>query len=110
MPQRNRDKTVYGGQGDDAFVKLKKPSGDEIMEFQRISADETLNVQERESAARKYLAKYIVDWNWVDDNEAPLPKPCDDPDVFGKLLSDEFRFIYEAWTGRDAAEQSRKKK
>lgn len=43
--------------------------------------------------ADKQLSKFILDWNWVDDDGTPLPKPKDDYTVLGKLYTHEYSFI-----------------
>jgi hypothetical protein len=111
MPQRNREKIVYGGpQGDDAFVKLRMPTTEEINAFQRISAEQSGTLDELESAAREHIAKFILEWNYVDDDGAPLPQPHNNPDVFEQILGVEFQHIYAAWLGKDTATKAAKKK
>lgn len=39
------------------------------------------------------LRTHLVEWNWVDDNDQPLPKPQDEPSVIDDLTSDEAEFL-----------------
>lgn len=48
----------------------------------------------------KLMAAYVKDWNWVDDDGEPLPKPAGNEKAFGQLtvgeltwLSNNFRAI-----------------
>lgn len=43
--------------------------------------------------ADKQLSKFILEWNWVDDDGNPLPQPKDDYTVMGKLYTHEYSFI-----------------
>jgi hypothetical protein len=45
------------------------------------------------SFADKQLSKFILEWNWVDDDGNPLPQPKDDYKVMGKLYTHEYSFI-----------------
>lgn len=85
----------------EAQLKLAEAAGGEIAsdgqgvrvttEFLQINADFT----------RDLLRQCVVDWNWVDDNEEPLPKPSD-PAALGLLNVDEVQFIVRALQpGRD---------
>lgn len=45
------------------------------------------------SFADKQLSKFIIEWNWVDDDGNPLPQPKEDYKVMGKLYTHEYSFI-----------------
>ncbi|MBU0847016.1 hypothetical protein KKH23_07470 [Patescibacteria group bacterium] len=47
----------------------------------------------------------IIEWNWVDDNDDPLPLPKDDPEVFDRLTDQEFMFLSNALGSREAEER-----
>ncbi len=107
MPQRVRTKTVKGGpQGADAFVTIKKQTLDESRAFAaRINKAAEGKTDADEQDARATYAGIILDWNWVDEDGAALPKPHNNPDVLGNLLGDEFGFIVSVVNGTNEDEK-----
>lgn len=65
--------------------------------------DDFLVTTGREDKVNKLMAgllsTLIVQWNWVDDNNNPLPQPKDDPGVFAKLTTDEYLFVSSLLSG-----------
>lgn len=47
------------------------------------------------------LVDKIYEWNWVDDNDQPLPLPKDDPKVIDTLTTGEMQFIQAKLRGTD---------
>ena len=47
------------------------------------------------------LKVHVLDWNWLDDNGDPLPKPKEDETVFDELTTDEVTFIINKLMGVD---------
>jgi len=47
----------------------------------------------------KLLTKHIVDWNWVDDEGEPLPKPRETADVIDELTNGETEFLVNLLIG-----------
>lgn len=110
MPQRNREKQVpFPLQGDDAFIKVRMPTLKE-MEFLKTLQTDYAEVDQQEQAARRFLAEFMLDWNLVDDYGVELPKPNNNPDVFGALTNEEVKFIYKALAGQDEPSKAAKKK
>ena len=52
------------------------------------------------------LASHILDWNWIDDEDNPLPLPKDDPNVIDELTNDESEFLANLLMGQDEAEKN----
>lgn len=50
-------------------------------------------VKEAEKFFYKYYADYVMDWNWVLEDDTPMNKPHGNPDVFGTLTAQEFGYI-----------------
>jgi hypothetical protein len=101
MPQRTRIRTIKGGpQGEDASITIVIPTVGEM----RAQGNSTRNLDrasdEMENSARAYLSRHVRAWNWVDDEGKPMPKPHDNPDVFGDLTPDELEFIGNALAGK----------
>ena len=63
----------------------------------RIIADE-MPTREYYEAMIRVLARQIVDWNWTDDRERPMPRPGDDAIAFERALwdltSEERGYLY----------------
>ena len=54
-------------------------------------------------ASLALVAKHITDWNWVDDDEQPLPVPNEHPEVMDELTNEEAIFLTELLIGKDEA-------
>lgn len=103
MSKRQNVKTIPTPelQGDDSWVKLKMPTVEQfnhMLELQRESEAATLagdktKMADMEFAARAAMSLLVIGWNWVDDDDEPLPQPAGNPEVFGKLTMEEIRFI-----------------
>lgn len=88
-------------QGEGSWVKVKALTVDQYnrnQELQRrvreaVQTNDTATITEVEQETRKLFAECILDWDWVDDTDAPLPCPHNNPSVFGVLTMDEMLFI-----------------
>jgi len=49
------------------------------------------------------VAGHIIEWNWVDDDEEPLPVPAKNPEVMDELTNEEAVFLTELMIGSVAA-------
>jgi hypothetical protein len=77
-------------QGEGSYVVIRKPKVREIRELrqQRDSADvDTFEV------SIELISDHLVDWNWVDDDDNPLPLPSQDPSVIDELNDEETEFL-----------------
>jgi hypothetical protein len=125
MPKRNRDKLIEGSQlqGMDSFVRVKIVSVEEALSMQLpplvipegADDDERARLEAEyntasELNAREKLCQYVLDWNWVDDNDQPLEKPFNNPEVFRKLTGQEIRFLVMAVSGSDDLRAQKKRR
>ena len=119
MPKRQTVKTVETDeiQGEGSFVKVTGVKVKEIKAMRRRSR-ETAVKQKKAEAARgagevveevedfddfgeglQIIVDHVLDWNWVDDEGSPLPKPEANPKVFDELSTDEMTYLAELLTG-----------
>ena len=109
MPSRQRTRQITGGpQGDDAFIlvryltvgdsKALYAEGDALRKRAEASDDPEL-VKALNEKANEMLAEFVMDWNWVDDDDKPLPKPKGKPAVFDLLLTNEIQWLTQAAIG-----------
>ncbi len=139
MPQRNRNRRVYGGpQGADAWVEIKfitveelealqdafaeiedaeeleaetaaLESTEENAEIDELSLEEGI-AQKQVSKANTLLSEYILEWNWVDVHGSELAQPLNNPDVFKKLIPPETQYLMETIaTGGEDAQKKGKR-
>ena len=91
-------------QGEGSWIKLKAIkyglSKRVAVELEGVSDAEKLEVNAR------LIAEHLLGWNWVDDNDEPLPVPSENPDVLDDLTSQELEFIGEAMQGTVARKKS----
>ena len=79
-------------QGEGSFAILRHVTMREQREIQRM-------VKEEISAfdlGGFLLKQNVLDWNWVDDDDEPLPNPQDDPDVIELLTDAEIEILGNA--------------
>lgn len=118
MPVRQRpEKKVFGGpQGEDAFVVVKRLTVEEsnafTEQFQSLEASATDGETRanNEMIARKAIADLVLDWNLVDNDDKPLPKPYQNADVFGQLYNEELTWITKALVNQTDEQQAAAKK
>lgn len=97
MPKRVSVTTVKSEvvQGEDSWVKITRPQVKDIVDIQKRYAgkedDATANIE----AGKELIRQQVIDWNWVDDNDAPLPNPRQDPDIVERLTDLEMRFLFD---------------
>lgn len=87
-------------QGSGSFVVFKKIRVKDMREIQESYA----NIEEDDSEASMKLTTdllkdYLIEWNWCDENQEPLPLPAEDPDVIENLTDEELLFLSENITG-----------
>jgi hypothetical protein len=84
-------------QGEGSYVKVRAVTRGESKELARVVG--TLSTEESIAREDKFLAEHIYEWNWVDDDGAPLPLPSESQDVLDRLTIQESSFLAEAITG-----------
>ena len=78
-------------QGKGSWVKIQTPTYEDI--------DEVIaNVDDDSAKTKMELSKALIDkltleWNWVDDDDIPLPQPQEDSDVIKRLPIQETLFL-----------------
>lgn len=101
MPARQNVKTIPtpAVQGDDSWIKIKAMTVEQFNRNQAIlrqAQQPDANAETLDSLATELFAEVVMDWNWVDDDGKPLPKPNGNPKVFGTLTMAELLTIGEA--------------
>src|SRR4029077_20749203 len=102
LPQRTgRTVKVEGGpQGEDGFVVVKRMTVEESTAFGKLFTKvQDKDSDEQEMTVRQAVADVVLEWNWVDDNGDPLPKPHGNVEVVGKLLNVELEWLFQAIAG-----------
>lgn len=78
-------------QGEGAWVLLRAPTLEDIRGGILPTSD---NTEAQMDFGIKIIGRLVQDWNWVDDNGDPLPKPS--PEVVAGLPYAEIQFLMEA--------------
>lgn len=110
---RNRVKTVEGylpTQGEGSKIVFLSPTVGEQKHQQKLLKAETESPEVQEKIANDYMANHMLDWNWKDDEDKPLPKPHGNPDVFDLITGDEIQFIARSLAGLSEEDVANRKK
>lgn len=109
MAQRQNRRQVDSErvQGEGSFVVVRGMTVGEhnqnlklVRQAQRLGADaDEGQVAKLEADMAKLMGACVLDWNWVDDDEQPLPLPRDDEGVLERLTLDEIAFLAEVIRG-----------
>lgn len=91
-------------QGKGSWVKLKTPTFSDYGDMMSPAVVEDGTDTEAGANDRMdkmkigftMLKKSIVGWNWVDDDDKPLPNPQDNPEVVESLPLQEMMFLLAA--------------
>ena len=89
--QKKVDSTEVQGKG--SWVLLRSPVIDDL------TALDMPPEGDRKAAiefGRELLKSLVLDWDWVDDEDSPLPKPPDDPAIMSQLPLSEIMFLIGA--------------
>ena len=77
-------------QGPDSYVEIRRFTVAEAVEYRDTAKqpefDEFLY-------GLDLIRKHVVSWNWVDNDDNPLPLPTDDPNAILSLTDREVAFI-----------------
>jgi len=88
-------------QGEGSFVKLRHITVSEGRDQRNAEKEEGFDAFEYNI---KVLADHIVSWNWVDEDDMPLPLPKDDESVIGRLTDAEIEVLVNALGGEEEEE------
>lgn len=84
------------------FAVSKNKAVADLTEDEKNNAYETSGLtDDLLNFADMQLAKFIIEWNWVDDDGNPLPQPKNDFTVLGKLYTHEYSFIMRLFNPED---------
>jgi len=99
-------------QGEGSFVVVRAQSVREMRDLTKsdayrklVTATDAVDSQIAMFDLAPDTLKRILEWNWVDDDDEPLPLPKDDPEIFDKLTQQEFEFLVDAVGRRREAEE-----
>lgn len=80
-------------QGEGSWIVIRNPG------FELFKNSNVGNIKEAEDNAElgyQAAKSLLYEWNWVDDEDNPLPQPKDNRDVFDELTIEEQWFIIQA--------------
>lgn len=100
MPKRQSFFTVDASsvQGEGAWVRFRKP---------KLRAIRAMKTADNDKDADKFelgldmVKDHLLDWNWVDDDGAPLANPVESPDITDELNLTELEFLALALVGEE---------
>lgn len=98
QPERERLFAVYATKHDKKIDELTDSD-----KFQALEGSEI--IKESETFFYNYYSNYVMDWNWVLENGDPMPKPHNNPEVFGFLTAQEFIYIQSLFKQDEVAEK-----
>lgn len=100
---RNKDKRIRIDssevQGDGSFVIVRSPSWGLLRKAQKMTNSGADAATVGIEFAEELVRETVLDWNWTDDADQPLPKPADDKAVIERLTAEEVSFLIEKVTG-----------
>lgn len=113
MPQRSSViKHMTPIQGDDAYVVLKQVTYGDIRSLLKdnkvkISADPSNldGALSNMEFSAEMVRRYVIGWNWVDDDGNSLPTPQSDPKVVDNLTQKEVAVICKLIMAEDDVEK-----
>ncbi len=99
MPKRINIKQFASDevQGEGSFITLS------ALTIAEAKAMQSLGNAEQVITGLEIIGRHVVDYNWVDDNGDPLPKPQDDPAFLDRLNMAELRFLVRNLVGQTGA-------
>ena len=86
-------------QGDGSWAITAALNVAEMRAFRKRADEEDFDAFE---LGVEVLKTHVYTWNWVDDDDVPLPQPEDDPEVIDLLTDDEVGFLSARIQGSEA--------
>jgi hypothetical protein len=100
MPKRNNIRVHNSDdiQGEGSWVKMKSANWGLSKQFSKtISQLKDDESDEKIHLIEQRIVELFVGWNWVDDDDVPLPSLKDRPDLIDTVLTeDEMTFLVKA--------------
>lgn len=84
-------------QGKGSYVKVRSLLWGDAKRIRRELKD--ADEDEQMAANDQLLIDHIVEWDWVDEHDQPMPIPKDDPTVIDRLSAQEVNFLGDAVNG-----------
>jgi hypothetical protein len=89
--QKKVDSTEVQGKG--SWVLLRSPVIDDLTALEMPpEGDRKASIE----FGRELLKSLVMDWDWVDDEGNPLPKPPDEPEILARIPLSEVMFLIGA--------------
>lgn len=85
----------------DYSAKINKPVADFTEDETNLAFEYAGLTDEVLNFIYKEFSKFILEWNWVDDDGKPLAQPNTDYKVLGVLYSHEYNFILNLFNPQD---------
>lgn len=99
MPKRQTIKHVKSPvQGTDSFVEFRELTWGEQKDLAKQRQEIDDDIDKATQLTEKLLVDHVANWNWLDDDNTPLPLPKDDPTVIDRLNDDEIKFLANHFT------------
>ena len=101
MPKRRRVVRHASNdvQGEGSWVIVAALTVAEMRAFRKRADEEDFDAFE---LGVEVLKTHVYEWNWVDDDDVPLPQPKDDPEVIDLLTDGEVDFLSARIQGSEA--------
>ncbi len=90
-------------QGEGSFVKFKNLSIKEVIQFTQSGGKPT--DKDAADMGMALLNQMIIDWNWVDDEDNPLPIPAETPGTLTSLPFQEATWLLDKSGIKDLVDQ-----
>jgi len=95
MPSRKFKKSTKHNttevQGKGSWVEMLTPTYEDIE--LAMNGQDAQTPKSQMEMSKALLDRLVVAWNWVDDNDEPLPQPNEDPQVIKELPIQETLFL-----------------
>ena len=105
MPKRRGIRRVESTsvQGEGSWVEVDALTVKEVKEMRKQAANDDYD---NFDAGIDLVRKHVINWNWVDYDERPLPTPKAYPEIVDTLTVNEVNFLAEALMGEDEASKN----
>ena len=80
-------------QGEGSFAIIRRVNVKEQRQIMEMVDNEAISAFD---LGCHLLKQNVLEWNWVDDDDQPLPNPKDDTEVIELLTDDEIKILGEA--------------
>lgn len=98
MPKRRGTQKINSEQvqGDASWVEIDSLTVKEVKEMRKLASQDDYD---NFDAGITIIKNHVLNWNWVDYDNTPLPTPQDSPDIVDSLTVDEVNFLASALMG-----------